>query len=201
MFSKPLLSALNARQRRRIIFKFIAHLKWFVSWKVSSRGHVHINTEYQNVSKSLVRGWSWHRLRRITGQLVFYYGQITASLIHPPATGHCQLRGWLFGIHKTTQLLFVYQHQKSKITTTDKSLYYIYFWTLHVKMLCNLSHLYCCTACWDGLLKVPLSTIHMLRQHLGPGHTGSPEVSCPFLVMSPEPEMMVSIIVSTVHWC
>ena len=111
------------------------------------------------MSESLVRGWSWHRLRRITGQLVFYYGQITASLIHPPATGHCQLRGWLFGIHKTTQLLFVYQHQKSEITTTDKSLYYIYFWTLHVKMLCNLSHLYCWTACWDGLLKVPLSTI------------------------------------------
>ena len=37
----------------------------------------------------------------------------------------------------------------------------------------------------------------MLRQHLGPGHTGSPEVFCPFLVMSPEPEMMVSIIDST----
>ena len=150
----------NFKLSGHLIFAlYYAHLKGFVSWKVSSRGHVHINTEYQNVSKSLVRGWSWHRLRRITGQLVFYYGQITASLIHPPATGHCQLRGWLLGIHKTTQLLFVYQHQKSEITTTDKSLYYIYFWALHVKLLCNLSHLYCCTACWDGLLKVPLSTI------------------------------------------
>ena len=113
------------------------------------------------MSKSLVRGWSWHRLRRITGQLVFYYGQITASLIHPPATATASSEGgYLAYIKLHNSCLFIsIRSPKSAITTTDKSLYYIYFWTLHVKMLCNLSHLYCWTACWDGLLKVPLSTI------------------------------------------
>ena len=142
MFSKP-LNANNAGTSPSNFLHILRDSSLEKSRHVDNwtHGHVHINTEYQNVSKSLVRGWSWHRLRRITGQLVFYYGQITASLIPPPATGHCQLRGWLFGIHKTTQLLFDYQMPQHQNTTTDQSFYHI--WTLHVKVLCNLSHLFC----------------------------------------------------------
>ena len=107
MFSKP-LNANNAGTSPSNFLHILRDSSLEKSRHVDNwtHGHVHINTEYQNVSKSLVRGWSWHRLRRITGQLVFYYGQITASLIQPPATASSEA-GYLASIKLHNSCLII----------------------------------------------------------------------------------------------